>query len=75
MAMEGQERIHVPKLVLDAVERCEGYPSPTPLEYSTYLSEKIGGEVWLKPDSMQRTASFKFRGARRWSDSGHGEVE
>jgi threonine dehydratase len=28
-----------------------------------HLSEKIEGEVWLKLDSMQRTASFKFRGA------------
>jgi len=28
-----------------------------------YLSEQIQGEVWLKLDSMQRTASFKFRGA------------
>jgi threonine dehydratase len=28
-----------------------------------YLSEKIEGEVWLKLDSMQRTSSFKFRGA------------
>ncbi len=33
------------------------------MEYSLYLSEQLGGEVWLKPDSMQRTASFKFRGA------------
>ena len=28
-----------------------------------YLSRQIDGEVWLKLDSMQRTASFKFRGA------------
>tara|TARA_B100000678_G_scaffold244010_1_gene215825 strand:- start:793 stop:1668 length:876 start_codon:yes stop_codon:yes gene_type:complete len=28
-----------------------------------YLSDKIEGEVWLKLDSMQRTSSFKFRGA------------
>ncbi|MGD8540344.1 MAG: pyridoxal-phosphate dependent enzyme, partial [Candidatus Aminicenantes bacterium] len=35
----------------------------TPLEYSRYLSEMIEGEVWLKLDSMQRTGSFKFRGA------------
>jgi threonine dehydratase len=28
-----------------------------------YLSEQIDGEVWLKLDSMQRTSSFKFRGA------------
>ncbi len=28
-----------------------------------YLSNEIDGEVWLKLDSMQRTSSFKFRGA------------
>jgi len=50
-------------LVLDAVERSSEYLSPTPLEYSMYLSKLIEGEVWLKLDLMQRTASFKFRGA------------
>jgi threonine dehydratase len=37
--------------------------SPTPLEYSHYLSDQIEGEVWLKLDLVQRTASFKYRGA------------
>ncbi len=53
----------MPQLVLEAHERCQEHLSPTPLEYSRYLSEKIEGEVWLKLDSMQRTGSFKFRGA------------
>ncbi len=62
MTNENQQ-LNVPKLVLEAIERCKDYLSPTPLEYSMYLSEKINGEVWLKLDSMQRTTSFKFRGA------------
>jgi threonine dehydratase len=37
--------------------------SPTPLEFSRYLSNEIKGEVWLKLDLVQRTASFKYRGA------------
>jgi threonine dehydratase len=37
--------------------------SPTPLEFSRYLSNEIEGEVWLKLDLVQRTASFKYRGA------------
>jgi len=57
------QQIDVPRLVSEAHERCKEYLSPTPLEYSRYLSEKIEGDVWLKLDSMQRTASFKFRGA------------
>ena len=63
MTMGNQHQLDVPQLVLEAVERCQDYLSPTPLEYSIYLSEKIEGEVWLKLDSMQRTSSFKFRGA------------
>ena len=63
MTNESRQQLDVPKLVLEAVERCQDYLSPTPLEYSMYLSEKTGGEVWLKLDSMQRTSSFKFRGA------------
>ncbi len=58
-----EQPLDVPQLVLEANERCKGYLSPTPLEYSMYLSQEIEGEVWLKLDSMQRTSSFKFRGA------------
>jgi len=57
------QQLDVPKLVLEAIERCRAHLSPTPLEYSMYLSDKIEGEVWLKLDSMQTTSSFKFRGA------------
>ena len=60
---KNQPQLDVPQLVLEAHERCREHLSPTPLEYSRYLSEKIEGEVWLKLDSMQRTGSFKFRGA------------
>jgi threonine dehydratase len=63
MTTKNQPQLDVPQLVLDAHERCREHLSPTPLEYSRYLSEKIEGEVWLKLDSMQRTGSFKFRGA------------
>jgi threonine dehydratase len=63
VTVESQAQIDVPQLVLEAHERCQDYLSPTPLEYSLYLSEIIEGDVWLKLDSMQRTSSFKFRGA------------
>ncbi len=63
MTTESQQPLDIPRLVLEAIERCKDYLSPTPLEYSIYLSEKIDGDVWLKLDSMQRTSSFKFRGA------------
>lgn len=62
-SVESQQLLDVPQLVREAVERTSDYLTPTPLEYSRYLSEQIDGEVWLKLDSMQRTSSFKFRGA------------
>ena len=56
-------QLDVPQLVLEARERTKDYLSPTPLEFSRYLSDQIEGEVWLKLDLVQRTASFKYRGA------------
>ena len=63
MTTESQQQLDVPQLVLEAIERCQDHLPFTPLEHSLYLSEKIEGEVWLKLASMQRTSSFKFRGA------------
>ena len=63
MTNETRSQLNVPQLVLEAHERCKDHLAPTPLEYSMYLGKQIDGEVWLKLDSMQRTSSFKFRGA------------
>ena len=63
MTNENQPQLNVPQLVREANERCQDHLLPTPLEHSMYLSDIIEGEVWLKLDSMQRTSSFKFRGA------------
>ncbi len=35
----------------------------TPLEFSPFLSQACGGEVWLKLENQQLTGSFKARGA------------
>jgi threonine dehydratase len=63
MTQENPPQLDVPQLVQEAFDRCQEHLPPTPLEYSQYLSETIDAEVWLKLDSMQRTGSFKFRGA------------
>jgi len=60
---ENQPALDVPQLVREARERTKDYLSPTPLEFSRYLSDQIDGEVWLKLDLVQKTASFKYRGA------------
>ena len=35
----------------------------TPLVYSNYLSRQFGAKVYLKLENLQKTGSFKFRGA------------
>lgn len=36
---------------------------PTPLEYSPWLSDQVGGEVYLKRETFRETRTSKVRGA------------
>jgi threonine dehydratase len=49
--------------IYSARKRIEKYVRKTPLEYSHFLSDLSGGEVWLKLENRQYTGSFKARGA------------
>jgi threonine ammonia-lyase medium form len=49
--------VHAARDLLSGVVR------PTPLEYSRALSERVGAEVFLKCENLQRAGSFKIRGA------------
>jgi threonine dehydratase len=40
-----------------------GVARVTPVEGSAVLAAQVGGEVWLKCENLQRTGSFKLRGA------------
>ncbi|GAA0938993.1 threonine ammonia-lyase [Pseudonocardia zijingensis] len=57
----------VPPVALDDVraarELLAGVVSTTPMAGSRALSELCGGPVWLKCENLQRTGSFKIRGA------------
>ena len=46
-----------------AARRLEGKAVKTPLLESALLNERTGGRVLIKPEVLQRTGSFKFRGA------------
>jgi threonine dehydratase len=46
-----------------AAGRLEGLAVRTPLLESPALNERVGGRVLLKAETLQRTGSFKFRGA------------
>ncbi len=49
--------------ILAAAERLRGKAVKTPLLESALLNERTGGRVLIKPEVLQRTGSFKFRGA------------
>jgi threonine dehydratase len=46
-----------------AAERLDGLLFPTRLVESPALSQKSGGRLFFKPEVLQRTGTFKFRGA------------
>lgn len=46
-----------------AARRISGVALLTPLLESPLLNRRLGGRVFVKPEMLQRTGSFKFRGA------------
>jgi threonine dehydratase len=46
-----------------AAGRIAGHAQVTPLIESALLNEQLGGRILLKCETLQRTGSFKFRGA------------
>jgi threonine dehydratase len=46
-----------------ARERVAGHARVTPVYGSETLSRRVGRRVWLKAENLQRTGSFKIRGA------------
>ena len=51
------------QMIREAAERIDGTALRTPLVASHSLAERFGCEVWLKLENLQRTGSFKVRGA------------
>jgi threonine dehydratase len=47
----------------EARRRLEGVAVTTPLDRSRALSDHVGGPVFIKCENLQRTGSFKIRGA------------
>lgn len=46
-----------------AAERIDGHARPTPVVESAVLNRRLGAQVFCKAENLQRTGSFKFRGA------------
>ena len=49
--------------VREARERLDGVARETPVYVSESFARMVGREVWLKAENLQRTGSFKIRGA------------
>jgi threo-3-hydroxy-L-aspartate ammonia-lyase len=49
--------------VLAAADRLEGVAHRTPVFTSRTLDERLGAQIFLKAESLQRSGAFKFRGA------------
>lgn len=52
-------------MIRAAAQRIQGHARYTPLLNSPFLDEVAGRRVWVKPECLQHTGSFKFRGG--WS--------
>lgn len=50
-------------MIRAAATRIEGHARRTPLLNSPFIDEIAGRRVWVKPECLQHTGSFKFRGA------------
>jgi len=57
VGMIGLDDVHA------AARRIEGAAHRTPLLHSRTLDERVGARVLIKAECLQRTGSFKFRGA------------
>ena len=60
--MQAMEQVSVQE-VRAAAELLHGVARYTPMESSRPLDQAVGGPVYLKCENLQRTGSFKIRGA------------
>ncbi len=49
-------------MIRAAAQRLKGHARRTPLLNSPFLDDIAGRRVWIKPECLQHTGSFKFRG-------------
>ncbi|QUJ75426.1 threonine/serine dehydratase [Sulfitobacter albidus] len=51
------------EMIRAAADRIAGHARRTPLLNAPFLDKIAGRRVWIKPECLQHTGSFKFRGA------------
>ena len=60
--------------ILAAAQRLEGHARQTPLLSSPFLDDIAGRQVFVKAEALQKTGSFKYRGARSALSALDGDV-
>lgn len=63
MNLPGGELTWWAKRVAEADQAIAGVVNSTPMDYSRQLTQSSGGKVYLKCENLQRTGSYKIRGA------------
>ena len=61
--MEKVKELHKLYDFMEARERLNTVITKTKLIHSSVFSKETGNEVYIKPENLQRTGSFKLRGA------------
>ncbi|MDP9728224.1 threonine ammonia-lyase [Alicyclobacillus sp. TC] len=63
--MVHSSKFQIPTLedIRDAAKRIEGIAQVTPLDYSATFSEFTRNNIYIKMENLQKTGSFKIRGA------------
>ena len=57
------EQINHLENIQKAAENLNGVIRKTDLIYSEFFSKETGNRIYIKPENLQRTGSFKIRGA------------
>jgi len=65
MPMNDEASDQIPGIadIFSAKQRIDGAVRTTPVLTDPLLNDELGCELWLKCENLQRTSSFKFRGA------------
>jgi len=63
MSYQAPNPLPTPSDIIEAANRLAGHAVRTPLLSAPLLDDAVGCHVLVKPEMLQRTGSFKFRGA------------
>ena len=63
LSTTSRQRVPTPDDIAEATDRLSGVVVETPLLESPLLNDRLGARLLVKPECLQKTGSFKYRGA------------